>query len=362
MENVTTVGVDLSKHFMHTVFMNKNGKVLKSKKYTKNSFDEFIKDLPPNATICAEACGGAHHFGRELQKHNFNVKLVPPHRAKAYMDRNKNDFNDAIGIGEASGRERMKFVPIKSEYIQGVQSLHNAREQLKSTHTQYMNSIRGMLLEFGVTISQGVSPFNKYIRESYYKDERIHYYARKSVDSLIEALYKVEEELDKMDKEIKKVAKENATSQRLMTIPGIGEKTATALITVSGKPSVFKNGRSFSTSLGLTPRQKTTGDKPKLMKISKKGNAYVRCLLIICARSLMIKANKTFISAITQRSEYKSNDRMSLWIRKLLARNVHTNKVCVAIANKLARISYRILVGDVKFDANLSNGGSFLMQ
>ena len=362
MKNITTVGVDLSKRYMHTVFMTGNGTVVKRKMYRTDELQEMIKDLPPKATICAEACGGSHYFGRQLKEHNFDVKLIPPQYVKPYVQRNKNDYNDAIAIGEASTRKKMKFVPIKSECIQGIQALHATRSQMVSTRTQYMNCIRGILLESGVRISQGVSSFNRYIRERYKDDDRIHPYTRDAIDSMLNMLLSMTSQIDKLEKEIKKISKENATTQRLATIPGIGEITSTALITVSGNPSVYKNGRAFSASLGLTPRQNSTANKPNLLGISKQGNIYVRSLLVICAKTLIIKAKKTVVSKITQKSEYKSNDRISLWIRKLLAKNIHCNKVCVAVANKLARISYRILVsGSATFDANLSNGCSYLM-
>lgn len=362
MKNISIVGVDLSKHLMHAAFVTANGTVVKRKKYNCDSFSDFIKELPPKVTVCAEACAGAHHFGRNLEKENFTVKLIPPQYVKPFVQRNKNDFNDAIAITDAASRDNMKFVPVKSEYIQGVQSLHTSRAQIVTIRTQLINCIRGMLSEFGVKIPQSVSSFMQYISKHYNNDERIHLYTRLAVDGLIKILNEINETISKLEQEITKVARSNSAAKRLYTVPGIGQLTATALITVSGNPNVFKNGRAFSASLGLTPRQNTTGDKPKLLRISKKGNVYVRHLLTICARSLIIKANKTTISPITKKGEYKANDKISLWIRKLLAKGVHSNKVCIAIANKLARISYRILIGnEVEFDANLSNG-SCLMQ
>ena len=198
--------------------------------------------------------------------------------------------------------------------------------------------------------------------EEYDNDERVNCYARLAIDALLKVMKEIDEAYNKVDSEIHKVARTNKKAKQLITIPGIGVLTATALLTVSGDPHIFKNGRAFSACIGLVPKQDTTGEKPKLLGISKQGNRYVRHLLTICARTLMIKANRKVVSKFTQKSEYKSNDKMSLWIRKLLARNVHTNKVCIAIANKLARISYRILVDDkVQYDANLSNG-RVLMQ
>lgn len=363
MKDITTVGVDLSKHFMHAVFMSGNGAIVKRKMYRTDSLMEMIQELPAKATIYAEACAGSHYFGRQLKEHGFNVKLIPPQYVKPYVQRNKNDFNDAIAIGEAGTRKTMKFVPIKSEYTQGVQALHDTRSQMVSTHTQYINCIRGILSESGVKIPQRVSSFMRYIRERYEEDDRIHHYTREAVNSLISLLFNIEEQINKLEKEIKMVSKENAIAQRLITIPGVGEITSTALITVSGDPSIFKNGRTFSANLGLTPRQNSTANKTTLLGISKRGNVYVRHLLILCARSLMVKAKKTVVSKVTQQSEYKSNDKISLWIRKLLARNIHSNKVCVAVANRLARISYRILVNSSAiFNANLSNECSYFMQ
>ena len=280
---------------------------------------------------------------------------MPPQYVKPYVQRNKNDFNDATAIAEAANRADMKYVPVKSEYIQGVQSLHSVRSQMVSTRTQYMNCIRGLLLESGVIIPQGIAKLTKYIKTQYADDARIHQYTRMAIDGMLKTLNEILQTLIEINKEITKIAKTNDVAKRLSTISGVGPMTATSLITVSGNPSIFKNGRAFSANLGLTPRQYTTGDKPRLLGISKQGNMYVRSLLTICARSLMVKAEKTVVST-TRQKENRSNDKMSLWIRRLLARNVHKNKVCIAVANKLARISYRILIGnEVKFDANLSN-------
>lgn len=362
MKNVSIVGVDLSKNYMHVVFTTGNGTVVQRKRYYKASLAELAKDLPPKITVCAEACSGAHFFGRFLENLGFTVKLIPPQYVKPYVQRNKNDFNDAEAIAEAASRKKTKFVPIKTEYLQGVQSLHTIRSQIVSVRTQFFNCIRGVLSEFGVKIPQGVSSIRRYLSEEYDNDERVNCYARLAIDALLKVMKEIDEAYNKVDSEIHKVARTNKKAKQLITIPGIGVLTATALLTVSGDPHIFKNGRAFSACIGLVPKQDTTGEKPKLLGISKQGNRYVRHLLAICARALMIKANRKVVSKFTQKSEYKSNDKMSLWIRKLLARNVHTNKVCIAIANKLARISYRILVDDkVQYDANLSNG-RVLMQ
>ena len=356
MKNASIVGVDLSKNYMHVVFTTGNGTVIQRKRYYKASLAELAKDLPPKVTVCAEACAGAHFFGRFLESLGFTVKLIPPQYVKPYVQRNKNDFNDAEAIAEAAGRKKTKFVPIKTEYLQGVQSLHTIRSQIVSVRTQFFNCMRGVLSEFGVKVSQGVSSIRRYLSEEYDNDERVNCYTRLAIDALLRVMKEIDAAYDKVDSEIRKVARTNKKAKQLITIPGIGVLTATALLTVSGDPHIFKNGRAFSACIGLVPKQDTTGEKPKLLGISKQGNRYVRHLLTICARTLMIKANRTVVSKHTQRNEYKSNDKMSLWIRKLLARNVHTNKVCIAIANKLARISYRILVDDkVQYNTNLSN-------
>lgn len=361
MENVTTVGVDLSKNLMHTVFMTSDGKIIKRKKYNTNSFADMIKELPQKATICAEACAGAHYFGRLLQSSNFKVKLIHPVYVIPFVQRNKNDYNDATAIAEAGCRKNIKNVPVKSECIQSVQALHTARSKMVSMRTQLINSMRGTLLEFGVRIPQTTSSFMRYINKHYNTDEKINHITRVAIDALIRVLSELEENITKIEKELSKISKNNSTTERLTTIPGIGCITATALFTVSGNPNVFKNGRNFSSNLGLTPRQNTTGDKPVLLGISKKGNTYVRQLLTLCARTLIIKANRTTALSTAKMPVYKSNDKMSLWIRKLLAKNIHSNKVCIAIANKLARISYRILIGNrTVFDANLSNGSNLM--
>jgi transposase len=192
----------------------------------------------------------------------------------------------------------------------------------------------------------------------YSNDERVNCFARLAVDALIKVLKEIYEMEKQLQNEIHKISKTNDKACQLRTIPGIGEIGSTALLTVSGDPHVFKNGRAFSASIGLVPKKNETEENGKRLGISKQGNKYVRHILVLCARSLITKANRVVVSKTTGKIGYKSTDKMSLWIRKLLARNVHTNKVCIAIANKLARISYRILVGDdkVKYDANLSNG------
>lgn len=356
MENVSIVGVDLSKNLMHAVYMSKNGTIVKRKKYHIEYYHHLLQDLPPRVPVCAEACSGSHHFARLMREHYHEAKLIPPQYVKPYVQRNKNDYNDAAAIAEYGSRKKAKFVPVKSEYIQGIQSLHTSRSQLVATRTQYINCIRGTLLEFGIRIPQGVSSFRNYIRDTYYTDKRVHQQARVAVDALLNIYNTVENTIDEIEKKIHKLADSNETVKRILTIPGIGKLTGTALITVSGDPKVFKNGRTFSAHLGLTPRQDTTADNTHLLGISKQGNKYVRTLLTVCARTLIIKALKTEVSSITGHSEYKSNDRMSLWIRKLRANNIHTNKICIAIANKLARIAYRIIVSNGgEYDAKLAN-------
>lgn len=355
MKNISMIGVDLSKNLMHVVFMTGNGTVVKRKKYLKCSILDFINDLPPKVTVCAEACAGAHYFGRLIQIKGYDVKLIPPQYVKPFVQRNKNDYNDAVAIVEAASRDNMKFVPVKSEYIQDIQSLHTAKSQITKVHTAFINCIRGILAEFEITIPQGVASFKRYLREQFNDDGKIPCHTRIAVNALVNIFNEIEEMLLEVNRDIDKVARTDSKAKRLITIPGVGEKTATALLTVSGDPKVFKNGRTFSASLGLTPRQNTTADNQKLLGISKQGNMYVRRLLVGCARSLINKAMRRIVTA--QRTiAYMSNDGMSLWIRRLLARNVHSNKVCVAVANKLARISYRILVDGGEYKANLSNG------
>lgn len=325
----TTIGLDIAKNVFHLVVINAKGKLLKRKQLRRKQVLAYTGSLPP-CLMVLEACGGAHYWARAMRAQGHEVKLIAPQYVKPFVRGNKNDYNDAQAIAEAAQRQNMRFVPIKTIEQQDIQNRHRQRERLKKHYNALMNQLRGLLGEYGIVINKGP----KSIRENLPllledADNNLTAMSREVFSELLEEFYSVEKRLHHCDRRIVAVSRQNERCRRLETVHGIGELTATAVYAAAGDGKDFVNGRHFSAWLGLVPRQHSTGGKPLLLGISKRGDSYLRTLFIHGARSVLLhSSNKT--------------DRFSLWAQALLARRGH-NKACVAVANKLARIAWVIL-------------------
>jgi transposase len=324
------LGIDLSKNSFHLYGVDAQGQVILTRRVSRKRLLSTVARLPA-CLIGMEACGGAHYWAQAFRAHGHTVRLMAPQFVKPYVKSNKNDYLDAEAICEAVQRPTMRFVPIKAPSQQDIQSLHRARSLALSHRTAQVNQIRGLLLEYGIVIAQGrrrVRGCLPGILED--AENGLSVAFRELLHGLYEELVHLDERIERFDQRLEQLSRENARCARLMTIPGIGPKVATALVAALGDDmQVFQNGRQMAAWLGLVPRQHSTGGKPQLLGISKRGDRYLRTLLIHGARSVV-------------RCVGTKADRHSRWIRALVQRRGR-NIAVVAVANKIARIAWALL-------------------
>ena len=304
------------------------GKRVLSKRLTRNKLAEFITNLPP-CLIGIEACSSAHHWARVFGKMGHTVKMMAPQFVKPYIRSNKNDRNDARGIAEAVTRPDMKFVPNKKIEQQEVLLLHRARSLVMKQRTAQANQMRGLLAEFGIIIPKGISHLNKFSDILEDHKDNLTTKSQAVFEQLNEQFKAYKTQLATYNEQIEMMASQDAMCKEIMKIEGVGPLTASAAIATIGDAKLFKNGREVSAWLGLVPKQHSSGNTIRLSGISKRGDRYVRTLLIHGAR------------AVVQNCE-KKTDKRSLWIadKKIRCGN---NKAAVALANKNARIIWAIL-------------------
>lgn len=326
---IHTIGIDLGKTIFHLVGLNSRGEVVVRKKFSRLQLLRFTA----NRQVCLigmEACGGSHFLGRALREQGHEVRLIPAQYVKPYVKTNKNDFIDAEAIAEAVGRPSMRFVPIKTDDQLDMQSLHRVRERWVTRRTAVVNQMRGLLLERGITLPKGrchlEAAVPMLLKDG---DAKLSGVVRLLLAQLKLELEQLAERVEEADALIRHLAQESDVCRRLDAIPGIGPITATALIAAIGNGAAFRKGRDFAAWVGLVPREHSTGGKQKLLGISKRGNCYLRKLLVQGAR------------AVLQFKEKQSSG-LSTWLIQLASRT-HYNVVGVALANKLARIAWAVL-------------------
>ena len=328
-QQLSTVAIDLAKKVFHLVGADTTGKILWRKRLTRHALMPFIAQLPP-VLIGIEACGGAHYWARRFREHGHEVKLMAPQFVKPFVKSNKNDMRDAEAIAEAVTRPTMRFVPTKDIDQQDLQALHRVRERLIGERTALINEVHGLMNEYGIVIPTGVSKFHQAVVEKLASaKDTLTALSQEMFGKLVEEFVALEEQIAYYQQKLESLAKTHPECQRLMTIPGIGPMTATALIAAVGHVGVFKNGRQFAAWLGLVPKQHSTGGQTRLLGISKRGDSYLRKLLIHGARA-------------TLRWVELRTDSRSQWIRGLLKRR-GWNRTAVAVANKTARIVWALL-------------------
>jgi transposase len=296
---------------------------------------DYFQKLP-TCLIGMEACSSAHYWARELQKMGHTVKLMAPQFVKPYVKSNKNDANDAEAICEAVARPTMRFVAIKTIAQQDIQALHRIRSELVQQRTAKVNQIRGLLGEYGLVVGRRVDVLRNALPLLLEDAENgLTTDFRVLLEGLQQDLITLDERVNEMDKKIKVLASSNTDAKRLQQIPGIGPITATALICAIGDGKQFKRGRDMAAWLGLTPRQHSSGGKDRLLGISKRGDAYLRTLLIHGARAVLkVASNK--------------DDPRSRWLQNLCDRR-NKNIAAVALANKNARIVWALLTKKTDF-------------
>jgi transposase len=336
MTEIAVLGIDLGKTGCSVVGLDATGRVVLRRRLHRDGVVKLAAGLP-GCVVAMEACCGAHHLGRRLREAGHKVRLMSPEYVRPYVKAQKNDERDAEAIAEAATRPTMRFVELKSEAQLDMQSLHRARDRLVGERTALINQLRAILMERGITVPQGRRKLEVYL-EILLAEERIPLSPRTRL--LVEDQRAEWRELDRrieaFDDEFAAEARSDETARLLTTIPGIGSLNATALVAAIGKAETFGRGRDLAAWLGLVPRQMTTGGKPKLLGISKRGNVYLRKMLIHGARAALPTLSK-------------GETPIGGWLRGLSAR-AHVNTVVVALAAKLARIICAVLRSGQKFE------------
>jgi transposase len=311
------------------VALGDNGKVLLKKKFTQKQLITFTANLQ-TSLIGMEACSGAHFLGRTLREQGHDVKLIPAQFVKPFVKSNKNDFIDAEAIAEAVTRENMRFVPLKTDDQLDLQALHRVRDRLIARRTSVINQLRAFLLERGLVFAKSPAKLRERIPETLENaDEKITPRMRNLLALLWEEWKDLDQQLEDINQEVERIASSDPACMRLRQIPGIGPLVATAIVASIGNGAAFRKGRDFAAWTGLVPKQYSTGGKAKLAGISKRGNCYLRRILIHGARSVVFRSKRERIA-------------MGEWMNTLEAR-ASRNVLIVAMANKLARIAWAVL-------------------
>ena len=326
---INVLGIDIAKRVFHAVGMDDRGNVVYRKRLSRHDLMPCIAKLPP-VRIGLEACGGAHYWARRFGAYGHEVKLMAPQFVKPYVKSHKNDSRDAEASAEAVTRPTMRFVLAKDVDQQDIQALHRVRERLIGERTALVHAVHGLLHEYGMVRPKGVAKFRQAVvsKLEAEKDKRTPL-SQEMFWKLVEEFAALEKQLAYDQEKLEALAATHPACQRLMTIPGIGPLTATALVAAVSDASAFTNGRQCAAWLGLVPRQYSTGGQARLLGMSKRGESYLRKLLIHGARA-------------TIRWVGRKTDRRSQWIRQLRERR-GKNRTAVAVANKNARIVWALL-------------------
>ena len=326
---IRSVGIDLGKTTFHLVALGDNGKMLLKKKFTQKQLIAFTANMQ-TCLIGMEACSGSHFLGRALREQGHDVKLIPAQFVKPFVKSNKNDFIDAEAIAEAVERENMRFVPIKTDDQLDLQALHRVRDRLMTRRTALINQIRAFLLERGIVFAKSPIRLREALPEVLENvNENLTPRMRNLVAMLWSEWKDLELQIVEMNDQMERIAASDDACRRLRQIPGIGPLVATAIVASIGNGAAFRKGREFAAWLGLLPNQHSTGGKVRLYGISKRGNSYLRKILIHGARAVVLRSKRDRIA-------------MGAWMSSLETR-APRNVLIVATAHKLARIAWAVL-------------------
>jgi len=328
---IKRIGVDLAKNVYQLHGVDDRGNAVWKRRLSRGKWLAVLCNTAPAGTVVGmEACAGAHHWARELTDRGYEVRIIPPQFVKPFVKSNKNDANDAQAICEAMERPNMHPVRIKTVAQQDIQAVHRIRNEIKSHRIAKGNQIRGLVAEYGLVAPQQLSALRKAIPvwlET--ADNGLTFLFRELLQGLWEDLSGLDRRMAELDRHIAVIAQQDPGARRLQQMRGVGPLIATALVATIGDGQQYRNGRDMAAALGLTPRQHSSGGKDRLLGISKRGDAYLRCLLVHGARSAM-------------RTAKGKEDQLSRWIIKLQARR-HNNVAAVALANKMARMAWVIM-------------------
>lgn len=334
MNNVAIAAIDLGKHSFHLHAQDDRGHELYHKKFNREELNKHLASLEP-CTIAMEACGGAHFMAREVQRFGHTPKLIAPHLVRPYVKSNKNDFADAEAICEAATRSAMRFVAPKTEAQQALAMLNSVRDSFIKDRTATANRIHAALLEVGISLPKGFKSLSEL--SSLMEEKSFSPIIKHLLTKLHNHFNYLDAQVKTLDKEVECQAAEDDLASRLMTIPCVGPITSSALAAELGDGKQFKCGRDYSASIGLVPKQHSTGGKTVLLGISKRGDRNQRRLLVQCARVYLITIER-------------QKGALADWVRQLWSRH-HSNHVVCALANKLARIAWAIAAHHSEFDA-----------
>lgn len=335
MNEISILGIDLAKRNYQIYGVNKNQEEIVNKQLSRNRLIEYVTNLKP-CLVAMEACAGAHYMGRKFRELGHNVRLLPPQYVKPFVFTNKDDEADARAITEASTKKAIHPVPIKETSHQDIQFIHTLRQRYNKNKIAVSNEIRAMLFEYGVVIPRG----DQYLLKNMTKligHERLSPIAKESISTLFKEFHAAIKGRFEQEKRLRVIAKNDSRCQALLKVPGVGLITATALIAAVPDPKAFKNGRAMAAWLGLVPKHTGTGGKNKNLSMSKRGDQYLRYLLIHGSRSVM-------------RTCQDKHDPLSAWVNALSQRRGY-NKACVALANKNARIIWAMLAYNQEYKA-----------
>jgi len=326
---ITTIGLDLAKSVFHVVCFDERHQEVGKRMLRRGQVRAYFAQREP-CRVAMEACAGAHYWGRELEKLGHTVKLIPPQFVKPYVQGNKNDYNDARAIAEAATRPGMRLVGIKTVEQQDIQALHRLRAQRIKERTALSNQLRALVAEYGIVMNKGVATVRRSIPllledAENGLSEAFRALLARGYDQLIE----IDAHIDYYTRQVEAHGRQSAPVRRLRTLPGYGPILASVFASVVGDGRAFRRGRDVSASLGLVPRQHSSGGKEVLLGISKRGDKYLRSVLIHGARSVVRHAKN-------------KEDALSRWVNRLRERR-GTNKAAVALANKLARMGWALL-------------------
>lgn len=340
MTDVSVIGLDIAKQVFHLVGLNASGKCVLKKKLRRAQLLTFFANLV-RCTIAMEGCASSSYWARELSKLGHQVKLLPAQYVKAHVRGNKNDYNDALGIAEACRVPEMRTVTIKTVEQQTLQSLQCLRRTAVADRSALSCQVRGLLGEYGIVFNTGVSTLRKALPDILEDaDNNLRSSFRSALTLKYTQLCQLDELIEELTNLIQQESRQHPEVQRLQTIPGFGPVVASAFYGVIGDGQAFKNGRGVSASLGLVPRHHGTGGQQVLLGISKRGDKYLRSLLVHGARAVV-------------RHAHKKDDALSVWVIRLIERR-GKNKAIVALANKLARIAWAVLAQGKDYQVKLA--------
>jgi transposase len=338
-QTIATLGIDVGKNVFHLIGLNRRGAILLRQKLTRRQLAIRMSNLPP-CLVGLEAGVGAHHLGRTLKEIGHHVRLMPANYVRPYLMGHKNDFGDAEAAAEAVQRPTMRFVALKSVEQLDLQALHRVRERLVCQRTGVINQIRGFALERGIAVQQGSAALRFELRRILGANGKLSPRMMEIIRGLAEDWRYLDERVKALSSDINAIAKRNADCKRLMTVPGVGPIISTAMVAAIGSGDTFARGRAFGAWLGLVPRQHSTGGRQSLGRISKRGNPYLRVLFVQAAH------------AVLKRSASWERYGLKPWIEAAAAR-LPRMKLVIALAHKLARIAWGVLVGGRNFEVTV---------